>query len=325
MPLNAAGLRFPYERVLLPRTKLAYVHLDNLLNDAKRDRAARVFGYVAIWLPEELILLYMQEGSLANATSFDGDHYVPIPITTALRAVPAEPEFGEICFHQADDEQLACMFHTQVTEPDPWPPELDTSDARQLFPYLMSTTFDGVVQLTLDDRFNYLIFRDGSVVRGFLSDGAQGPLSERVKRLFLVEGRRRTMRLSRWKVPPPLPAQTPPTLIQVYRDLTRELVHELRERGRESAPAIAEHARRTLLAQHPALEAFALGAEADDPVADSGTVTAAVGAWVTEFMWTAADHVNGSPELLLRDVTRERRHLLQSAGFYDALPWKVDW
>ena len=24
--------------------------------------------------------------------------------------VPAEPEYGEICFHEAEDEQLACMF-----------------------------------------------------------------------------------------------------------------------------------------------------------------------------------------------------------------------
>ena len=47
-----ASLRYPHERVLLARTKLAYVHLRNLISDAKRDRAARVFGYVAIWLPD---------------------------------------------------------------------------------------------------------------------------------------------------------------------------------------------------------------------------------------------------------------------------------
>ena len=51
MPATVDGLRFPVQRVLLPRTRLAYIHLGNLLSDAKRDRAARVFGYVAIWLP----------------------------------------------------------------------------------------------------------------------------------------------------------------------------------------------------------------------------------------------------------------------------------
>src|SRR5438094_865335 len=69
---SAAALRFPYSRVLLPRTRLAYIHLRNLLSDAKRDRAARISGYVAIWLPEELVTLYLLGGEVINATVRDG-------------------------------------------------------------------------------------------------------------------------------------------------------------------------------------------------------------------------------------------------------------
>ena len=76
MPLPAATLHYPHDRVLLSRTRLAYVHLRNLLTDAKRDRAAKVYGYVTVWLPEELILLYMQEGEVVNATATpDGMHF----------------------------------------------------------------------------------------------------------------------------------------------------------------------------------------------------------------------------------------------------------
>ncbi len=70
MPISTVQ-RYPHTRVLLPRTRLAYVHLRNLLSDAMRDRSARVSGYVAIWLPEELIVLYMLAGDLVNATSCD--------------------------------------------------------------------------------------------------------------------------------------------------------------------------------------------------------------------------------------------------------------
>ena len=69
MPALAARLRYPHGRVLLARTKLAYVHLRNLISDAKRDRTARVAGYVAIWLPEEFILLFLQDGEVVNAVS----------------------------------------------------------------------------------------------------------------------------------------------------------------------------------------------------------------------------------------------------------------
>src|SRR6188768_1656301 len=113
MPATVAGLRYPHTRVLLPRTRLAYVHLRNLLSDAKRDRSARVSGYVAIWLPEEFLVLYLQNGELVNACCHDGKQFGAIAISQALEKVPSEPEYGEICFHEAADEQLSCMYATQ--------------------------------------------------------------------------------------------------------------------------------------------------------------------------------------------------------------------
>src|SRR5438477_6973316 len=104
MPAPLAGLRYPHTRVLLPRTRLAYVHLRNLLSDAKRDRAARVSGYVAIWLPEELIILYMQGGEIINATTCDARGWRAVSIARALERVPAEPEYGEICFCASEEE-----------------------------------------------------------------------------------------------------------------------------------------------------------------------------------------------------------------------------
>jgi hypothetical protein len=62
MPASPAALRFPSSRVLLPRTRLAYIHTRNLLTDAKRDRAARISGYVAISLLDEFITLYLVRG-----------------------------------------------------------------------------------------------------------------------------------------------------------------------------------------------------------------------------------------------------------------------
>lgn len=326
MPLHHADLRYPHERVLLPRTRLAYVHLRNLLTNAKRDRSARVFGYVGIWLPDELLILYLQSGEVVNATCKEGDGFAILPIASALERVPHEPEFGEICFHEADDEQLACMFATQVTPPDPWPEEVLPDDPSTLFPYLMSTTFDGVVEIVSDGHVNYLIFRDGVVARAFLSGSAKGTLIERVQALFAEDrGPRRSVR--RWPIPEPLPHQSPPSLVQAYRELAQALVERLVESGRESAPEIAEQARRNLTVKHPALERFSLddGRHRHDPAEEMPAVTAAVAAWLAEVLWTAADHDTVSPEALLRDLTRERRHMLQSAGFFELLPFKIEW
>ena len=318
------GLQFPFSRVLLPRTRLAYVHLRNLLTDAKRDRAARISGYVAISLPDELVVLYLLRGEVANATIRDARGSRAIAIASAIDKIPHEPEYGEIYFNEADVEQLACMFAAESTPPEPWPDGMKAQDPAALFPFLMSTTFDGMLEIIANEFVNYLVFKNGGVARAFLSSSHHGTVVDRVAKLFAREGRVGDLRVSRWGVPQPLPVQAPPALVQAYRDLTATLVQRLVEQGRDTAPAIAEHARQNLLAAHPALDGFSYaGRPTKEPMADTTVLTTAVAAWIRDVMFAAIDPDALSPDAFLRELTWDRRHIFQSAGLYEQLPWKV--
>ncbi|MEX2154862.1 MAG: hypothetical protein WD825_16080 [Gemmatimonadaceae bacterium] len=324
MPAIVAGLRFPYSRVMLPRTRLAYVHLRNLLTDAKRDRSARLSGYVAVWLPEEFLVLYLQRGEVVNATVMDARGWRAIAISSALERIPAEPEYGEICFHEAEDDQLASMFIAQTTAPDPWPTELHVTDPAALFPFLMSIMFDGMLEIVFDGTVNFLIFRAGAVDKAFLSFSATGAIVERVAKLFAPGTNVEGGKFRRWPSLEPLPVQAPPALIQAYRELSNALVQRLVANGRDGAPAIAEQARQNLVKSHPDLESFCIGIKPTrEPVADTNKITAAVASWLSEVIWAAADHESATPASLLKELTWERRHMFQSAGFYDRMPWKV--
>ncbi len=324
MASSPTGPRFPCSRVLLARTRLAYIHLHNLLSDAKRDRAARISGYVAIYLPEEFVLLYLLDGEVVNATIRNGRGWHPVSIAFALALIPSEPEYGEVCFHEADEEQLACMFAAQTTPPEPWPSHVRAGDPEALFPYLMSITFDGVVEIVLNDCNNYLVFENGAVAGAYLAVSHPGTVIDRVSKLFAKEGRIGELKVARWDVPPPLVIQAPPALVQAYRDLANALIQRLVSHGRGSAPAIAEHARISLVQSHNVLDSFSFNGRAvADPLSDTETLTAGVAAWIREVMWAAADHDSVSPDLLLRELTWDRRHMFQSAGLYDQIPWKV--
>jgi len=323
MPHHVAGLRYPYARVLLPRTRLAYIHLRNLLTDAKRDRSAQISGYVAIWLPEEFVTLYMLRGEVVNASIRDLEGTQVIAIAKAFEKVPHEPEYGEICFHEAEEAQLACMFMAQTQKPEPWPDGLAVSDPGVIFPYLMSTTFDGVVEIVAEDTVNYLMFKNGSVERAFVGSGHHGTLAERVAKLFSREGRSGS-KLQRWPVPPPLPEQAPPALLQAYRELATGLVQRLIAQGKEGAPAIAEQARQNLLKEHASLAGLSFnGRPPSDPTTETGKLTAAMAAWMKEVIWAGLDHDVLPPEQLIKELTWERRHMFHSAGLYDQLPWRV--
>jgi hypothetical protein len=323
MTVRLASVRFPFARVLLPRTRLAYVHLRNLLTDAKRDRAARVSGYVVVWLPDEMVTLYLQQGEVVNATTHDGKTYAVVPIATAIAKVPPEPEYGEICFHEADDEQLSCMFTGQTADADGWPAELRAGDPNVLFAYLMSTTFDGMVEIRSDGALNYLLFVNGNLERAYLAPSDGASMLDRISRLFAGQPKA-DVSVRRWQKLVPLRVQASPALIQAYRELLSGLVKRATAAGSSGARAIAEHARQSLLPKHPSLDCFAFtDRPVSEPVADSGELTTAIAAWIQEFMWTAADHDRSSPEEMLRDAVWERRHIFQSAGLFDRIPWKV--
>lgn len=326
MPALAAQLRYPHGRVLLARTKLAYVHLRNLISDAKRDRTARVAGYVAIWLPEEFILLFLREGEVVNAISVTVRGAEPVSIAGALSRIPAAPEFGEICFHEAPPDLLACIYQTLLEPDTPWPPELAAADPTALFPYLRATGFGGIIEIIDRDTANYLVIRDGLIEQAYIVGDAGAGRTEQLARLFGPPSPRPRVRVRGWRRSVSMPAQAPSALVGAYRELIEKLYHELAATGVPVPSAVGERVRYALLAQHPPLRAFASGGvRPDDPADERDAVTAAIAAWVTETVREALDGDDVAATRALATATRERRHMLHAAGFLASLPWTLEW
>jgi hypothetical protein len=167
------------------------------------------------------------------------------------------------------------------------------------------------------------VFADGNLQRAYLAPSEGATLPERISHLFASQPKVEVA-VRRWQKVAALRIQASPALVQAYRELLAGLVQRATAAGSSSAIAIAEHARQSLLTRHPSLDGFAFSDRpVEEPVADSAELTAAVATWIQEFMWTAADHDRSSPEEMLRDAVWERRHIFQSAGLFDKIPWKV--
>jgi len=200
---------------------------------------------------------------------------------------------------------------------------------------------DGVLEVQHDESRSYVVVRDGVPVRGYFAADTSGTPDDQVRALLVPADR--WVRLRVWPVPAPLPAQAPPALIQGYRELMANAVRRLQASGVDSAEMIAEHARRNLVAKHPQLDrmavlidepgpaslvttfAYARSAmsQTRDPITESGPLSAAIGAWLGEVLWTTPPGDGTTPEAFLEGLLRERRHMFQGAGLFDALPWKL--
>src|SRR6058998_4036327 len=109
-PVRLADLTFPQVNRLIHRTRLAFIHLDNLLAFGKRDRDGRVDGYITAYLPEECLLLFFRKGEAVNAASLSSAGRQVITITDALKRMRTEVERGDLEYCAAPMEQLAWMY-----------------------------------------------------------------------------------------------------------------------------------------------------------------------------------------------------------------------
>src|SRR5256884_9549840 len=106
-PVRLADLTFPQVNRLIHRTRLAFIHLDNLLAFAKRDRDGRVDGYITAYLPEECLLLFFRKGEAVNAASLHTGGRRGVAITEALNRKGAQGERGQLPHLRAPPEQPA--------------------------------------------------------------------------------------------------------------------------------------------------------------------------------------------------------------------------
>lgn len=325
MPAHAAQLRYPYGRVLLGRTKLAYVHLRNLLSDAKRDRTARIAGYVAIWLPEEFLVLFLREGEVINAVSTTTRGAESVAISSAVARIPPEPEFGEIAFYEAPSELLVCLYHSLVIPAVPWPLDLQAADPRVLFPYLRDGRFSGAVEVVNRDTANFLVLHDGLIEQTFVADDSGVGRTEQLARIFGPPSPRPRARVRAWPGPLTMPTQAHAALIATYRDLIDRLYSELGSYGVPVPSAVGERVRDTLVGQYPSLRRFAAGMKPEDPAEDAEQVTAGIASWVTATIREALDGDEDAARSVAAAAARERRHALNAAGFLSALPWELEW
>jgi hypothetical protein len=325
MAAHAAQLRYPHGRVLLERTKLAYVHVRNLLSDAKRDRTARVAGYVAIWQPEEFILLFLRGGEVVNAISATARGTESTAVSSALARIPAEPEFGEIAFYEAPAEQLVCMFHTLLVADEPWPADLAAGDPKVLFPHLRDAKFTGVVEVVNRDTANFLVMHYGLIEHAYVVDGSESGRAEQLSRIFGPASPRPRARVRAWPGPLRMPVQAPAALVAAYRELIDRLYLELGSYGVPVPSAVGERVRHALIERHPALRRFAGGTKPEDPADDAEDVTAAIAAWVTDTIKESLDGDDEAARSVIEAAARDRRHMLHAAGFLSALPWELEW
>ena len=321
--------QFPHESAFLPRTRLSYINLPGILSDGKRDRAARVAGYVCIQLGERCFLVFLRGGEPFNAARIQPGERGPAALSEVLRIVATESERGEsgqIGYFGACEAQLQAMLSTLVQEPLTWDTPVDVTRPELLFPQLRASRFSGVLELCDGSRHHYLEFDDGAFRAGWFTERDPAvPVGDFMRAIFASAGSH--LRATLYPALEEMPVQAGPGFVDLYRRIVggvlRELTHAI---GRETALSLLRRSQAVAALEHPAAGAFRVtdeGRVSGDPVASPAGLTDAVAAWLTETLVSAADHHGVDPAAVVERTARDSRFVLSEHGFFQRLPWAL--
>ncbi len=326
--VRISDLTFPASGILVSRTRAIFVHLDNLLSFAKRDRDGRVDGYFAGYLPEEVVLLYFRGGELISATTIGPHGRSVIAVGEAIRRLKSDPDRSECSYATASEEQLNWM-HAGCAAPG----ELRFVDSRrpeEIFPVLAEENYSGVLELISQGRVNYLKFEGGRFVRGYLCDRpAGGSVVKYMELLFAARSDGSPPAIAGSLIPETamIAPQAPGTQVRVYRELFNRISlaveSELPTEGRRKG----ERASLAVQAAHPVFAILTSITSQEEPITPvrSDELTASFADWTSRVLQEVELVSPGSAERLIRDSTRDQRFVLQAAGFYERLPWAIRW
>ncbi len=326
--IRLAELKFPSAHVHVSRTRLAFIHVDNLLHFAKADRDGKVDGYVAAYLPDEVMLLLLRTGELANAVAITATGRMVVPIPVALEHIGHEPERGALVYSDAPFEQVVWMYQSCAASGGDKP--IDAEQPEKLFPALQHEQYTGVVELISDGRVNYVRLEAGEFVGAHFCDKPdEMPVAQYMAGLFALhpDGTSPDVVATVFPHADDYPQQAATELIQTYRELFWAVAASVDEETSGAGMKHVYHFRDLLKKIHTSLEVIGvpLGEHADAIVVTSEELTFALSEWTAQVLEQVEIVAPGSAPTIVRDATREHRFVLQKAGYYDRLPWTVSW
>jgi hypothetical protein len=326
-PVRLSELTFPARRVHIHRTRVAYIHLDNLLHFAKIDRDGKVDGFIAAYLPDELALLFLKQGEVVTSVAFSQKGREVRPIAVTLRSIREELERGELEFCEAPLEQLVWMYHSAIEPLRPWP--ADPHDPGPLFLSLQREQFSGVLELIVNGTVSYLRLEDGRFQHGhFAGKRDDESVPAYFQRAFQPGPDGKTVVAAAGFTPgTSLEEQASPAMVQAYREVYWRIAEAAEREVPGEALGRAQKLTDRLVPAHAALGILATPRERElEPrLLTADAITFGLSDWAGQLLEQLEVIAPGVAGQVLKEATRDHRFVLQRAGFYDRLPWPLTW
>jgi hypothetical protein len=270
----------------------------------------------------------LRKGEAVNAASLSTAGRQVITITEALKRMRTEVERGDLEYCAAPMEQLAWMYASCAGGYQSR--FIDVNQPEKFFPVLQQEKVTGVLELISNGRVSYLKFDQGKYLSGHFCDKPDTlPPARYLESLFDPGPGGATPAMSAGTFPgaDDLPAQAATALVDTYRELYWRIVDAVEREFPGEAKRRAQKVTSAIVGTHQALALLSVprGTDTPDAVVRPEELSIALTDWALQLLEGAEVMMPGTATKVLKDATREHRYVLQAAGFYGKLPWRVTW
>ncbi len=313
-------MKFPKGIPIIENVKIQFVNFDNILNQAKKAREGRLNGYLQIIYPQEVDVLFFENGNAINAGRFNRSGFSEIPIKDLVDRAK-KSEVGIVNIYDIPDELVYMMIVTIREKPMIASKPFKDVDADKLLSKLQEINFNGFILLVKDFEYFYIKFENGLPVRiytpGKIEVGKLTP--ELIKKFF--EKLTPDFKISIYKGETHI-KQADPALVSLYVKFLNSLISSF---GEIIGISIV---RKTILSSFELMKtqySFLSGFEIDEnTVIKEGNVavtedelTTAMASLIDKFVDAIFVVLGRQTDEVIYKCIKDYRFALKSAGFFE--------
>ncbi len=313
-------MKFPKGIPILENVKIQFVNFDNILNQAKKAREGRLNGYLQIIYPQEVDILFFENGNAINAGRFNRSGFSEIPIKELVDRAK-KSEVGIVNIYDIPDELVYMMIVTIREKPMIANKPFKDVDINKLLTKFQEINFNGFILLVKEFEYFYIKFEEGIPARIYTPGKMEvGKITPEMFRKFF-EKLTQDFKISIYKGETHI-KQADPALVSLYVKFLNGLISSFSEIVGISI------VRKTILSSFELMKSqynFLTGFEIDEnTVVKEGNIavtedelTTAMANLIDKFVDAIFVVLGRQTDEIIYKCIKDYRFALKSAGFFE--------
>jgi len=178
-------MKFPRGRPLLENARLEFLNLENVLSASKRERAHRISGYISIFYPDTVELIFLKEGEPFNAARISQTERSIVPINEVVEKAKKATS-GVLSEYATDETLVNLMISSIILKPRKEDIDLTRLQPKIFIDKLKSTQFNGFIWVRAGIEESFIYFEEGDI-KGIYVAGSAKKLEETEAVNFLMK------------------------------------------------------------------------------------------------------------------------------------------